>query len=499
MKGKTQLKEDKTVAWLLLAYAIVLITFCSTFSPIFGFNNWPDINVYHNIGKAMMNGQILYKDIFDHKGPCVFLLYGFASLFPGKYFIGAFLFEIVFLFVSLWFSYKIACLYLDRVMSFFVTLLFAFFPLIHSGAGGSAEEIALPFILISFYFLLKYLKDGAVHDPFWMLIHGIMFSFVFLIKINLIAFWIFVPALFLYFLLKGEYHLIVRNLITCLLGIFLIATPTFFYFYFTNSLYDTYHSYIDFNLLYARPSIDADFIVGLGGRFIDLVTSHYLLMTAIMIGLVFFIIAKKFVFAWTGKLILIITFVGTFAAVFASQAIIGSYFYIPLSIFALLGIVVLINYLARIVESPKFAIVYSAGSVVAIASVVAIFFIKKETLSIYSDKEFVNSFASEILKEEPKDRTLFCLGLNHGVCLFTEADIIPTVKYFFTPNIRKDRYPAISDAQRAYIENKALNFVVVKNGYRDYDSLLPYLNENYEIIKTYPMEGQVYYLYKRKA
>ena len=130
MKDKTQMKEDKTVALLLLAFTTVLMLFVSAFSPIHGFNDWPDVNVYFNIGRAMMDGQVLYKDIFDHKGPFVFLLYGFGSLLP--YFIGIFVIQIIFFFVSLWFVYKIACLYLVRVYAFFISVVYSFYPLVYN-------------------------------------------------------------------------------------------------------------------------------------------------------------------------------------------------------------------------------------------------------------------------------------------------------------------------------------------------------------------------------
>ena len=495
MIDKIQLKEDKVVAWLLLAFSTILILFSSGFSPIYGFNDWPDVNVYFNIGRAMMDGQVLYKDIFDHKGSFIFLLYGFGSLIPC--FVGILLIQITFFFVSLWFVYKIGCLYLGRVYAFFVAVVYSLYFLLYNGSGGSAEELALPFFLISFYFFLKYVQKGGVHDPFWMLIHGMMVSFVFFIKLNLVGFWIFVPMFFIYFLIKKDYHLILRNLITLVLGAFLVVTPTFFYFYFTDSLYDFYHSYIDFNLLYGLSSIDYAFFIELISQFFKFSISHYMLMGVVLLGLCMFAISKRFVQGWGLKLILLSTFIATFCVVFMSPAVFG-YYYMPLTVFTILGIVFVIYYFLEKKRRLEFSMVYTAGTAAMVLVVLITFLNKKDKVQSDLKRDFITSFAAEIKKEPKNKQTLLCLGLNSGVCLFTEADIMPTVKYFFTPNIKKEVYPAINDAQRAYIENKALTFVIVRDKFRDYQTLLPYLQANYDIKKTYSIGEQVYYLYKRK-
>ena len=61
--------------------SVIFITLCSKCSFLYGFNEWVDTNCLFTVGKSMMNGKVLYKDIFDHKGPLIYLLYGIAVLY----------------------------------------------------------------------------------------------------------------------------------------------------------------------------------------------------------------------------------------------------------------------------------------------------------------------------------------------------------------------------------------------------------------------------------
>ena len=61
---------------LLTAAALLLI--CTKSSVLYPFNDWVDANCYFSVGKSMMNGKVLYRDIYDHKGPLLYTLHAFA-------------------------------------------------------------------------------------------------------------------------------------------------------------------------------------------------------------------------------------------------------------------------------------------------------------------------------------------------------------------------------------------------------------------------------------
>ena len=61
---------------LVIAFAGLMI--CSRSSFLYPYNDWNDANSYFTMGKGMMNGLVIYRDLYDQKGPYLYLLYGIA-------------------------------------------------------------------------------------------------------------------------------------------------------------------------------------------------------------------------------------------------------------------------------------------------------------------------------------------------------------------------------------------------------------------------------------
>ncbi len=58
----------------------MLLVLCSKSSPLYVLNDWMDANIFFTMGQSMLGGKVLYRDVFDHKGPVPYLLYGLAAL-----------------------------------------------------------------------------------------------------------------------------------------------------------------------------------------------------------------------------------------------------------------------------------------------------------------------------------------------------------------------------------------------------------------------------------
>ena len=77
---------------LLSALAVLLIA--STSSPLYATNFWTDTNIYFTIGRGMTQGLMPYTDLFDHKGPLLYMLYALGALVSDTSFFGVFLLEV---------------------------------------------------------------------------------------------------------------------------------------------------------------------------------------------------------------------------------------------------------------------------------------------------------------------------------------------------------------------------------------------------------------------
>ena len=114
----TFLKKRKWIILFCFFVSFFCITICSKNSFLYVFNEWPDANAFFTVGKGWMNGLIPYKDLFEQKGPVLYLLYGIGYLFSHDTFFGIYLLEILSYTVFLYYCYKIARLFLEEKLSF---------------------------------------------------------------------------------------------------------------------------------------------------------------------------------------------------------------------------------------------------------------------------------------------------------------------------------------------------------------------------------------------
>ena len=98
-------KYKKVIFCFILALVSLLI--CSESSPLYPLNDWFDANIYFTVGKGMVNGFVPYLDLFDHKGPIIYLIYGIGSLISSSSFIGVFILEVISFTIFLYYIYKI--------------------------------------------------------------------------------------------------------------------------------------------------------------------------------------------------------------------------------------------------------------------------------------------------------------------------------------------------------------------------------------------------------
>lgn len=104
--------------------SVICITICFKSTVLFALNNWIDTNAYLTMGRAILNGMIPYKDLFDHKGPAVHYLYCFAAIISEKSYKGLYFLEIISCLIYLILSVKTSRLLFPKInSSFFVPLL----------------------------------------------------------------------------------------------------------------------------------------------------------------------------------------------------------------------------------------------------------------------------------------------------------------------------------------------------------------------------------------
>lgn len=123
------------ILWVIVAFLICY--YSSYVSPYYEIPRDGDAIIYSLMGRGMVEGLVPYRDLFDQKGPLIFLIYGFSYALYGSYWL-VFVLEVFAVIVSMAFCYKAALLFVSRRKPL-SCLFWSFIPCVIStvmGEGG---------------------------------------------------------------------------------------------------------------------------------------------------------------------------------------------------------------------------------------------------------------------------------------------------------------------------------------------------------------------------
>lgn len=497
-----ELKNNRTQLILLFIYTAFVVFFCSKMSPFYPIQEWSDINLYFNIGKAIMNGQTLYTESFDPKGPLIFFTYGVGYLISNNDFLGMFIIQILVWFVLVSAAYFTARLYVSKMYSFIVSIFFLLIFLSHTMQGGAVEEFITAYMAVSLYLFIRYFRNPHKHKISHMYIHGLMWGLALFTKFNLVVFWVFpLIAVGLILLFQKEYKNLIQNILAFIAGGITIAIPIAIYFISKGVLGEAIDVYFILNSSFRVETTSA--IVS------KVATSFYQRMRfeTIEFGI---ILLGAFIFPLLNlknnisRVSIPLAFLSVFTIVFMAGYV--YYYSIPYYLFAMLGCIVIASITSKYVKLKDSLLIAAIALLIGLSGSIYRkgFFGKYENTDSNEAKNVIEKFTPIILNE--KDRSLVNLGFDDANGLFTYAHIMPNTKYFTAPNLPHEVYPELRDQQTRYIEEGKTMFVVLAEYTNNalYFSQLDALQENYEVVEKFGEYyewhnvNRFYYLYKRK-
>lgn len=208
-----------------------------------------DSSVFKTVSFMMRKGYMPYRDTFDHKGPLIYLINYWGDMISS--YRGVWVFEVLALFFTFYFIYKIARLLCSEIPSFCVTisattLLFSYY----EDGGNFTEEYAMPFIAISLFYFLKYYIENDIRLGN-IFICGLSMGGVLLLRPNMITVWIvFCIAIVIDNVCNRNWKQLVRFTIWFTFGLCSILLPVCLWLLINGALVDCWNDYILFNILY---------------------------------------------------------------------------------------------------------------------------------------------------------------------------------------------------------------------------------------------------------
>lgn len=446
--------DYKSVIFIFII-AFVTITLCSMSSFIYPFNTWVDSNCFFTVGRSMSDGLTLYKDIYEQKGPLLYVIHMLASYVSRDTFFGVYLFEVLACFFTMFFMYKIIMLFCKKESIILLPILSALiYTLSCFKFGDSAEEFCLPFISYGLYIGCKsVVKDKIISSAEFFLI-GITASCVMLIKFTMLGFyfgWIVVPA---YMIIKsGKWFNLVKSLLYIVLGVIVVSLPFVIYFAINGAITDFICGYFYNNMFLYGGHYKENILFNICNNIRVAIKRNFALFTLIISSLftVLHFSKKMVAFVFT-------TFLGLCFFVYFSIAF--SYYTFIFTVYSVFSVVFIYYCFSNKITCQKLlkykkmlcstSLVICLGLCLYVSPNAGMIFYDRESLPQYYFKNIIGKF------ENP---TLLNYGFLDGG-FYTVCNIVPTYKYFCKLNMK---LPEMIFMQDEVVKSGKVDFVVTQN------------------------------------
>lgn len=491
----------KNRKWLInygycFTLAFLFLMICSKNSFLYRINDWVDANAFFTVGKGMVRGDIPYLDLFEQKGPLLYLIYGLGSLISYKSFLGVFLLEVVSFSIFLYYAYKTISLFFDEKKAYFILPIFilCIVTLNSFSHGGSAEEFSLPFLMMSLYYLVLYLKSkNILISKKTVFLVGFLAGCILWIKYTLLGFWFgWMLCIFGFECYHGKYKEAFLNCFIFLFGMFAATIPWLIYFGINNALNSLWDVYFIVNInAYPKSLSLLDKIFKTFGLLYKNLFFNIRTFLGIIVGFICLFIRGDCWGKRGSNLALLTCLLTTGIFIYIGGT---NYHYYPfiLSPFLLVGFMVLFSYLKNI-KWARFIIPCLS------LSLIMTYILCGNTKMIKLKKEDYAQHRFAKIIRQSSDKTLLNYGFLDGG-FYTAVGDRPKFYYFMKNNISYQKYPEMMNSQKEYVKQKNPHYVVIKNTLSSDSVRL--IEQNYKLIDKYSQRYQTkkitYLLYERK-
>lgn len=450
------MEKDRRALAVSFITALVVVGICSKSSPIYPFNDWGDANCFVTVGKSMLHGLVPYRDLYEQKGPLLYMLHALGALFSETSFIGIFLIEVLAGTGFLLLCHKTLKLYDPGSSLLWLPVIAA----VVCGArsfyqGDSAEELCLPFYAYGIYCGLKAVLKGSFPSDRECFIVGLTSACVLWIKFSLLGFYI---GWFLCFAIlafsRRRAGALLRMLGFILAGVGLASLPILAYFLWNDALPDLWQVYFYDNLfLYSRVQASAGtgfgLILNLCHGLSNFVSTNGLVFCFMLLGGMILVKCRR----WGELLFIGLSFLFSFILVFVGGRFF-IYYSLIFSAFVVIGIPPLARLTKPLAQSRRARAI--AGCAVPVLCVLLAFLRCENTYLLRYGKADLPQFQFAEIIHETEDASLLNYGFLDGG-FYTAAGIVPNCRFFSNLNIP---LPDIMETQRDFVKKGKVDFVV---------------------------------------
>lgn len=225
---KLRFNAKAVLSILFLIIFSIILSLGTNYSPLnkAGLNH--DCGIFSYVGFAMQEGKILYTEVWENKGPLLYLIYYLGLLINKE--IGMYILELIAIFISVIFSYKsIKVITNSNLYSVLGTIYsFSIYSVTFEN-GTISENFALPLICMGVYIFSKYTKTNEISNA-RILVFGILTGLILQIRLNILAIFLAIFIIITINLLFNKKFIeILRWLAFGLVGVIISVIPSLVY------------------------------------------------------------------------------------------------------------------------------------------------------------------------------------------------------------------------------------------------------------------------------
>ncbi len=442
--------------------AFVVLSVCTKSSFLYPFNDWVDANCFFTVGKALANGKVLYRDIYEQKGPWLYFLHALCYRLFEKTFFGVYLLELLAGTFFLYFTAKILRLYRVRGVYVLLPLLalavYASYAFCH---GDSVEELCLPLFAATLYIAERaFSENRSISLRGWLCV-GVLAGLVFWMKFNLVGFFIGWALLPLWKTLRTEgFGAFVKAVLCILTGVLLPSIPVLVYFGSVGALSNLWQAYFYNNLfLYADKEKEAlgvaAFLERLLWRIGNSTGKNVLYAVPAFAGVVWYTVSAE-----KGRRFhLLLTALATMLCVFSGD-VSYPYYSLVFAVFAVFAAVALGRIARRVYGKKVWQSITVCTAVIALCGAGLLsYFISDNTYLMVYRKEELPQYKFQKIICSVENPTLLNYGFLDGG-FYTTTGIVPESKYFCRLNIP---LTDMAVAQSMEVYGQKTDFVVTRD------------------------------------
>lgn len=459
IQNRIQLKNLRTLLFCFLT-AFAVLTVCTKSSFLYPLNDWVDANCFFTVGKAIARGKVLYRDIYEQKGPWLYFLHAICYRISAKSFFGVYLLELSAGTAFLYFTAKLMQLYRARgtyvLLPLLAAAVYASYAFCH---GDSVEELCLPLFAAGLYLCERaFCENRTLTLREWTAL-GVLGGLVFWMKFSLVGFFVGLALVPLWKTIRrdgvGE---LLKDVLCIFVGVFLPSIPVLVYFASAKAFPSLWEAYFYNNLfIYAGSGKETLTAAALLKRYYSRITRYirknWLYAVPGLAAVLWYTVTAKGRRAHLGICTLF-----TVLFVYAGN-VAYPYYSLVFSVFTVFAAVALGKGFSRIYKAPvkRWLTVCTAVLALCSAGLLSLYTSSNVYLMQYEKADLPQYKFAKIINSV-KNPTLMNYGFLDGGFYMTTG-LVPENRYFCRLNIN---LPEMVVEQSMTVYREQVDFVVTR-------------------------------------